>query len=273
MKSVLKIEMLKTLGYPIFWAIILLHASFFVLVVLMGANLHINIQEVHIFRLFSSNYMWGTIAWIASWFNLLLAILIIVLTSNELTYNTFRKQILDGLNRNQLITGKLAVIGSLTAYVIIIVTITGFTVSLTSSEPWAGSYLNGYKYVMVLGIQSIAYMSLAFLAGLLFRNTALAIVAYLLYFIIAEPFIRLLIPSGVDSFFPVKIISNLTPAPDFLGILASDLSNVQGIDPNTTQQLQTAHDGMALSASLPVCAGYIILFVVLSGLLLKLRDL
>ncbi len=273
MKNVFKIEILKTLGYPIFWAILLLHAFFYILVVILGANIDINIQGVHIFRLFSSTYMWGTMAWIASWFNLLLAIMTIVLTSNELLYNTFRRQLLDGLNRNQLVLGKLMLVACLSIYVILLVTISGIIVGSTNSDPWGGQYLHGYRFVLVLGVQSLAYMSLAMLFGLIFRNTALSIVMYLLYFIIIEPFVRLFFSSSIDSFFPMKIISNLTPMPDFMGMLASDLSNIQAVDPNTLAQLQSVPDGISTNIAVPVCIAYTLLFLFSSSVLLKSRDL
>lgn len=163
MKNLLKIEFTKTIYYPTFWAILLLHAFFFFAIIALGANLNINIQGVQIFKLFASTYIWGTTAWIASWFNLLLAIMLIVLVGNELQYNTFRRQILDGLNRNQIIIGKLILIASLSIYVILLVTLTGFTVGLTSGEPWQNGYFHGFRYVLVLGVQSLAYMSLAML--------------------------------------------------------------------------------------------------------------
>lgn len=273
MKNLLKIEFTKTIYYPTFWAILLLHAFFFFAIIALGANLNINIQGVQIFKLFASTYIWGTTAWIASWFNLLLAIMLIVLVGNELQYNTFRRQILDGLNRNQIIIGKLILIASLSIYVILLVTLTGFTVGLTSGEPWQNGYFHGFRYVLVLGVQSLAYMSLAMLLVLLFKNIALAIITYLLYFIMIEPIIRIFFPDNIDVFFPMKLISNLTPMPDFVGMLTEEFAQIQNVDPNSVQQLQSIPDGIPVSLSVPVCLVYIAIFVVASRLILKYRDL
>lgn len=273
MKNLLKIELIKTVYYPTFWAILLLHTFFFITIIALGANLSLDIQGVKIFKLFASNYIWGTTAWIASWFNLLLAIMLIVLTGNELQYNTFRRQILDGLTRNQIILGKLSLIVGLSIYVILLVILTGFTVGVTSGEPWLNGYFNGFQYVIVLGVQSLAYMTLAMLLVLIFRNIALSIITYLLYFIMIEPIIRVFFPSNIDVFFPMKLISNLTPMPDFMGMLTTEFSNMQSVDPNSVQQLQLVSDGVSITVSVPVCLAYIAIFIVASRLILKYRDL
>jgi len=273
MKNLLKIELIKTAYYPTFWAILLLHTFFFFTVIALGANLNINIQGVQVFKLFASNYIWGTTAWIASWFNLLLAIMLIVLAGNELQYNTFRRQILDGLSRNQIILGKLVLVASLSVYVILLVTLTGFTVGLTSGEPWVNGYFHGFRYVLVLGVQSLAYMTLAMLLVLIFRNIALAIITYLLYFIMIEPIIRIFFPTHIDVFFPMKLISNLTPMPDFMGMLSEEFSSMQGVHPNSVQQIQSIPDGIPISLSVPVCLVYIVIFIFSSRLILKFRDL
>ena len=273
MKNLLKIEFIKTIYYPTFWAILLLHTFFFITIIALGANLSLDIQGVQVFKLFASNYIWGTTAWIASWFNLLLAIMLIVLTGNELQYNTFRRQILDGLTRNQIIFGKLVLIASLSVYVILLVTLTGFTVGLTSGAPSLNSFFHGFHYVLVLGVQSLAYMTLAMLLVLIFRNVALSIITYLLYFIMIEPIIRIFFPANIDVFFPMKLISNLTPMPDFMGMLTEEFSNIQGVDPNSVQQLQSIPDGIPVSLSVPVCIVYIAVFIASSRLILKYRDL
>lgn len=273
MKNLLRIELLKIINYPTFWAILLLHAMFYFVVVALGANLNINVQGIQLFRFFSGEYIWGTIAWIASWFNLLLAILIIVLVGNELLYNTFRRQLLDGLTRNQLVFSKTIVVVLLSVFVILLVTISGIIVKATYSDAWQGSFFYGFKYVFVLGVQSFAYMSLAMLVILLFRNIALSIIVYLLYFILMEPFLRLFFESNIDVFFPMKLISNLTPMPDFMGMLTSDLSNIQGVDPSSVTQLQSIPEGLSLGVSVSVCVVYIVIFLVSSRLLLKFRDL
>lgn len=270
MNKLFKVEVIKTIGYPTFWAILLLHALFYVLVIALGAKLNLNIQGVEVFRLFSYDHIWGTMAWIASWFNLLLAILIIVLTGNELMYKTYRRQLLDGLTRGQLIFGKLMLIACLSVYVVLLVTISGFMLG-SAVGTWQDSYSVGFQYVFVLGLQSIAYMTFAMLTVFVFRNVGLSVVIYLLYFILVEPFIRLFFTSNVDKFFPIKIISNLTPMPDFMAMLAANFSG-QGMDTNSAYQIQSVPNGISMDISVPVCVVYIVMFVVVSGLLVKYRD-
>ncbi|HNV51766.1 MAG TPA: hypothetical protein PKM28_02650 [Tenuifilaceae bacterium] len=95
----------------------------------------------------------------------------------------------------------------------------------------------------------------------------------MLYFIMIEPIIRIFFPDNIDVFFPMKLISNLTPMPDFMGMLTEEFSNMQGVDPNSVQQLQSIPDGIPVSLSVPVCLVYIVVFIVSSRLILKYRDL
>lgn len=273
MKDLLKIELTKTVFYPTFWAILLLHTIFFFAIIILGSKLNINIHGVQIFRLFSANYIWGTIAWIASWFNLLLAILIIVLIGNELQYNTLRRQVLDGLTRNKILLAKVSLIFALSLYVVFIVILTGIAVGVTSGEPWQGNFLHGFKYVLILGIQSFAYMALAMLFVMVFRNIALTIVTFLLYFIMIEPIIRFFFPPEIDSLFPMSIISNLTPMPDFMGMLTEEFTKANAIQYSSNIELKSIPESTSFGISIPVCLFYIGLFIASSFFILKKRDL
>ncbi|HPF92952.1 MAG TPA: hypothetical protein PLV65_03400, partial [Tenuifilaceae bacterium] len=119
-KKLLAIEGRKTLFYPTFRTIIGLHALLFLIVALVASNINLNIEGIRIDKVFQFPHLWNTLAWIASWFNLLLGILAIMLTCNEFQFRTFRKQLIDGLTRNELIIAKLFVITSLAAYAMIL---------------------------------------------------------------------------------------------------------------------------------------------------------
>ena len=115
MKNIIKLEFVKTLGYPGFRTIVILHIILFFLVVLVASNFKIPLQAVFgikanftigalgIHKLFAFPCVWATISWIASWFNILLGILVIMLVGNEYQFRTFRKQILDGVSRSQML--------------------------------------------------------------------------------------------------------------------------------------------------------------------------
>ena len=49
-------------------------------------------------------------AYIASWFNLLIGVIIMVFTSNEIKYKTQRQNVIDGLSKRDVIVSKFIVV-------------------------------------------------------------------------------------------------------------------------------------------------------------------
>lgn len=272
MKRLIHTEWIKLRGYPTFWTIVGLHAMLLAAVLLIASNINIQLQGIQVGRLFSSDYLWGTVAWIASWFNLLLGILLILLTGNENTFATFRKMLIEGFSRNCLVFGKLLIALFLSLYVFLLVLFVGILVGAFTSGVSEALAFRNFSVMSVLFIQALGYMTLAILFALLFRNNALSIVLYLLYFALIEPIIRLFVSAPWDGYFPVKTIANLTPMPDFLGIIASDLQVAQHFDSDTMMQIDRINESASLTIPVMAAIGYIMLFMFFSWLIVKRRD-
>jgi ABC-2 type transport system permease protein len=272
MKNIIKIELIKTWGYPGFRTIIILHAILFLFVVSIGANIQLSIQGLRIDKLFAFPNVWATFSWIGSWFNLLLGIIAIILVGNEHQFRTFRKQIIDGLSRNQILHGKMIVITILALYALVLVLLTGLLFGIIYSDNITiGSIFEKTPYVLVLFIQSFAYMMLGMLFAFIFKSNALSIVTFILFFFPVEPILRVFFPSIIDQFFPIKIISNLTPMPDFVGITTSDLIQINGSSPSS-MHLGMMSESLSVGTSTFVCLGYIALFYFLANQIIKHRN-
>ena len=143
-------------------------------------------------NLFMFPNVWSTFAWVASWFNILLAILVIVLTGNEFTFRTLRQQVLFGLTRNEFVYGRGVLVLFLAVYGFIMVTFAGlvFGIIFTPNIDFSMIFDN-FGLVFIFMIQAIGYMAIGIMLAVLFRNNSLAIVIYLLYFILIEPIVRL----------------------------------------------------------------------------------
>lgn len=273
MKKLIQIEAIKTWGYPAFRAILILHFTLFLLVAIVSSNININIQGVAIEKLFVFPHIWSVFAWFSSWFNLLLGIIAIVLISNEFQYRTFRKQLIDGLTRNELLYGKLLVFIFVALYTMLLVFLSGLIFGIINSTNFAlTDFFEGLYYLPILFIQALAYTMLAMLFAFFFRNAGLSIVSFVLFFFPIEPIIRWFLPDSIDKFMPVKIIANLTPMPDFIGITLGDLVQIQ------SQQFSEA-GGFGLQAYttplwLTVLAAvfYSALFVLVSKYIVKKKN-
>jgi len=223
MKNIIKIELIKIKGYVPFWIIGGVSIGLFLIIsIMMGVfkidvNFGGNIQEVGLEHYMSFPNIWKTFTWLASWFNLFIAILIIILIGNEFRFRTFKQHIIEGVTRNKLLLGKyfvsfsIATIFSLT--VILVVLIFGL---INTKELSADIFFQNSYRILLYFLQSIAYMSFAIMITTLLKNTMLSFFVFIAYFVF-EWIVRVILLvfklQAVNNYFPMKIITNLTPEP------------------------------------------------------------
>src|SRR5579864_7443787 len=101
MKKLISIELKKILPYATFWImlgiyVVLLFLMFFFLrsIKLAGPLAFLNLDSFYSFPL-----LWHSLTYVASFFTLLLGILVIILITNEFSFRTVRQNIIDGLSK------------------------------------------------------------------------------------------------------------------------------------------------------------------------------
>jgi len=274
MKPVLQNEITKAINYRPFRIIIILHFILFLLVVIVTLQFDITIPGFNTENLYRFPHIWEYFPWVASWFNLLLAILIILMTGNEYAFRTFRQHVIDGLSRLELLAGKVYTILMIGIYstlmVLIFSLVFGF---LFSSGPGIGDLFGKSHILLVYFIQAVAYMSAGFFLVILFRNTALGITLFILYRLVIEPVIRLFFAPGTRLYFPMKVISSLTPTPEFLSISSGQQAGTQGADNLNLRDMGLLAEDLPVYLNGFLALGYTALFVFLAYLLLRRRDL
>ena len=274
MKSVILNEYTKIWSYTAFRIIILLHFILFFLVVLVTSRLDITIPGFSTDYLYQFPNIWEFFPWVASWFNLLLAILIIVMTGNEYTFRTFRQHVIDGLSRSDLLTGKVFLIITIAVYSMLMVLLFSLLFGfIFTRDMTAGLFVNKTYILLVYFVQAVAYMSTGFLLAILFRNTALAIVLFILYRLIIEPVFRLFFPPEARLYFPMKVISNLTPMPEFLSISSGNKADPGNVDTLNLREIGILAEDLPVYLNLLLALGYTALFIGLAWLLLRKRNL
>lgn len=272
MKRLFQIETQKIVPYTAFWVIMGIHALLFLLLSIGGSQMEVQIAgQFNIARYFEFPAVWNTIAWLASWFNLLLAILVIALIGNEYNFRTFKQHIVDGLTREEMLASKLSVIFVIALWATFLVFFTALIMGLVYSSGQAAVFSQAH-YVAVYFVQALAYMSFAMLIALLLRNTALSIVLFILYVFPIEPIIRNIFPAPMLPFFPMKVVSDLTPLPKIrTGIESQELQQqVQMLE--FQMQAGQGYETPSLLVSVGVGVLYLALFVFLSRLILQKRN-
>jgi len=257
MTSLILIEFRKLLPYRTFWVILFIYLTLLLLFVYGSSNITINGQQAGS-DIYQFPGIWQKLTYIASYFNLLLGILLIILITDEYTFRTFRQQVIDGLFRSDLVLAKLFVvvfIGLVATSVLAILGL-GFGIPNTSQVS-VSLLLSGSMHLVYYFVQALGYMSIAVLFGFLIRKNGLAIICFLLYTKVVEPLIHWRLPDDTDKLFPMKVLSCLTPMPG-----QAVLDSITGPTISLSPQ----------EAVLPAIA-YIAVFYLLAYLLLKLRDL
>lgn len=274
MKSIILNEFTKIWSYRAFRVIILLHFILFFLVVLVTSRLDITIPGFSTDYLYQFPNIWEFFPWVASWFNLLLAILIIVMTGNEYTFRTFRQHVIDGLSRSDLLTGKGFLIIAIAVYSMLMVLLFSLLFGFIFTRDLTAALFVKKTYILlVYFVQAVAYMSTGFLLAILFRNTALAIILFILLRLIIEPVFRLFFPPGARLYFPMKAISNLTPMPEFLSISSGNQADAGNADALNLREMGILAEDLPVYLNLILALGYTALFLGLAWLLLRRRNL
>ncbi len=275
MKKLFNLEKIKALSYPAFKTLMIIHFLLFFLVILVVSRAHFSIPGFSIKGLYQFPNIWQFFPWVASWFNLFLAIVIIILVGNEFSFRTFRQNVIDGLSRNDLIKGKLILIFTIAVYTLIMVLLAVFIFGLINTKNISFDIIFENSYlILIYFVQAIGYMTLGLLISIILRNNALSIIMFILYFFPIEPIIRVMFKAEARNFFPIKIISNLTPTPEFL-TMASEKSytNASGTSSLDFSEIGLLPEKLPVGITVLLAAGYIGFFIAVSTLLLNKRNL
>ncbi len=274
MKKLFALEKIKALSYPAFRTLMIIHFLLFFIVILVVSRWHFSIPGFSIKGLYQFPNIWQFFPWVASWFNIFLTIVLITLVGNEFSFRTFRQNVIDGLSRNDLIKGKLILIFTIAVYTFIIVLIAVLIFGVIFTKEFSLQIIFDNSYlILVYFVQAIGYMTLGLMFAVIFRNNALSIILFLLYFPV-EGIFRLFFKAEYRAYFPLKIISNLTPRPEFLTITSEQsFTNSAGNSQLDLTEMGIVPESLPLGITVVVAIAYIGFFIALSTFLLNKRNL
>ena len=218
MNKLLKIEFEKIKNYRTFWVLVILNFVLLSMVVSGAGNFSLGLNKRNIdfskFGIYNYPNIWHNVTYIASWFKLILAVLVIILITNEFEFRTIRQNIIDGLSRADFILSKIVSVLLLsilsTIYVLLLILI--FGVKDPSSMEF-NSVISGSTFIFGYFIQLFAFLAFAFLIGFLVKRSGLAIGLLLLYTWVIEPIISYKLPDTIAPYLPLNTIGNLISSP------------------------------------------------------------
>lgn len=225
----LRIELIKIINNNAFWVLFGLYIVLFVPIA-FGLDSLFNSFTVNIngedqavtemlqqgFSIFSYPDIWHYMAYLASWFKLLLAVLIVITVTNEYGSRTLRQNIIDGLSKWEVIIAKelFIILLSIVALIILVVT----TLFLGEAHG-STSILEGSEVLIPYFISLLLYLNLAYFLSSWLKKAGITLGILFLYSLIIENIISWKIPDSISNYFPVNLIDNMIPNPasKFLG--------------------------------------------------------
>jgi len=225
MNRLFRIELIKIKSNASFWVLTSLHIGIILLVVLSGKmffnSLSIdgksisNMVDPSNIPLYKFPDIWHNITYVAAYLKFILAIYVIISITSEISYDTLRQNIMNGLSRTDFIISKLFLIVLLSLCSALFLFISGLVIGLISTpEPQIHDMIKYSGFIPAYFLLLTAYLIFALLIGLLIKRTGLAMGLMFLYTIIIEPIIVFRIKTDwIKGLFPLKSINNLIHMP------------------------------------------------------------
>ncbi len=261
MMRLLSIEFSKVRNYPTFWILmgvyLLLAGGFYYMMGLVATS---EVLQLPLDYLYGFPKNWNTIAFCASYSNILMGIVLVIIISNDYRFKTQRQNVIDGLSKRDVIMSKVYFALALSIVLTLIMFLVGLLVGL-AFESESGVF-EGVEYIGMYFVQTIGYLMIAFVIAIIFKKPAMSIIFYVLFFWIPG-IMSLFIPEVVE-FFPTRVIGSLTPAPLFSEFTLA----AQEQNPDAEMPYMLSEQTRWIMALV-----WTALFVFLSFIVLKRRDL
>lgn len=223
--------------------------------------------------IFNFPYIWHFNTYFAAIFKFFLAIVIVSMMANEYTYKTLKQNLIDGLSKKEFILSKFYTVISLS----LISTLFIFLVSLIlglifSNYNEIGIIFSDLEFLLAYFVKLLGFFSFCLFLGVLIKRSAFA-----LGFLFVWQFIEVIalivlrwktdvqIATGIMNFFPLNAMANLLKQPFTRLSAVQTVANQVGEDFN--------FDYAVHWYEIVIVMGWTALFIFLSYLLLKKRDL
>lgn len=230
MFSLLKTEWLKISRYPAFWIMVAIITLSYPGINSIFLNIYhktLTSQEgagqvlkMFLGDPFSFPEVWRTTAFFSSLFVIIPAVLVIMLITNEFTYRTHRQNIIDGWSRRDFMVSKMLDVLLITLLVTVVYALVTLVIGMTNSKDASRAGEMAY-YIGLFALQTASQLSLAFVFGLLFRKSFLALGGFLFYYMVLENiavnWFKYDVKNDIGKYFPFEISDRIIPVPAFLG--------------------------------------------------------
>jgi len=233
MIDAIKLEWLKIRNYRVFWILlgmyllaltIIAAGGVFFLEWLKSLGADFNGIDPTIVPIYDFPDIWQNMTYLGSFVKILLAFVVIISVNNDITYNTLRQNIVDGISKKKYLLSKLIFIIVLAGISTLFLFFTGMITGTIYSHVWEARFIfDELEFLGAYFFDIIVYCSLAFLLSLIIKKAGFVIVVLFLYTMMFEPVASAILTnapyfrdsfwSGLVAFFPIQSLNNLIAVP------------------------------------------------------------
>ncbi len=269
-----KIEWEKLRSYRAFWVMVGLYL-FILASIIFGLPAFLDFLAsktqdnvaIKAFKLIAFNFpdIWQNVAYVASmrvFIKIILAIIVVIIITNEFTFLTIRTNILSGMSRTEFVLAMMEVIFMLSLLSTVAIFLSGFYLGLTNSSVITMSAIVGKTvYLLAYFLEVFTFLMFAFLIAVLVRKTGFSVIILLLYPLIEVIIQFNLVAEDYRKYLPLNAMNHLIWSP-----------NTSLIKVNTPQFKMDFQEFIAFG-DVAVCLLYAALFTGIIYFYLKKKDL
>ena len=223
-----KLEWLKLKHYRVFWILfglyllaqlIITNGGVFFLEWLKSKGADFDGIDPTIIPIYDFPDIWQNSTWLASFVKVLISFIIIVSVNNELSYNTLRQNIIDGVSKKEFLMSKLSIILFIAGVCTLVLFLSGLIAGLMYSHVTDLKYIFAeLEFLGAYFLQLVVFCLFAFSVAMVIKKAGFAIVLLFLYSLVFEPIITAILEfapftkdytAGIVKFFPIYSMEKL----------------------------------------------------------------
>jgi len=228
-----QLEWLKLRHYKVFWILLSMYLLALLVIVSFGVffleylkaqGADFNGIDPTILPIYDFPDIWQNTTYLGSFLKVFLAFIVIISVNNDVTYNTMRQNIIDGISKWEFLMSKLLLILFLALVSTLFLFLGGLVNGSIYSHVMGVTYIfDELEFLAAYFFDIVVYCTLAFLLVLLIRKSGFVIIALALYTFMFEPIVTTILTYSdwtsetswpeIVKYFPVKSLNDMIPVP------------------------------------------------------------
>jgi ABC-type transport system involved in multi-copper enzyme maturation permease subunit len=225
--------------------------------------------------IFNFPYIWHFNGYIAAWFKIFLAVVIVSMMANEYSNKTIKQNLIDGLSKREFILSKFLTVIMFSLISTVFIFIVSLILGLIFSDYTEFSIIfSDLEFLLAFFIKLVGFFSFCLFLGILVKRSAFALGFLFIWFIVESITYGLLrwefkntqeIADSIAQFFPLQAMGNLINQP------FTRLGAVKSVAAQVGEEF--TFDYAVHWYEVAIVLGWTAIFIYLSYALLKKRDL